>query len=221
MQGVIACLAGERDAEPAWMDVIAVTALATPVHKAGPFEVSHEFTELSGHGSIKTISHSIASRISQPCMRPKIASLIRANPRDPRDTQLRSRKLPNCSPLYPEGTRSGRPCGAVPAARPFASRLAHGAPASGRPPLRCGPCLQHDHLRLRLRPRCRAPSGSNILRLVRPFTRLISLDHEMSQIRGQRAVDTSAPPSRPSGRRGSHRCGGLSRPASSPSRSGG
>jgi hypothetical protein len=37
------------------MNAIAVTAPAAPIDEAGPFEVGHQFAELSGHGGIKTI----------------------------------------------------------------------------------------------------------------------------------------------------------------------
>ncbi len=48
-------LAGEGDAETAWMVEIAMTALASAIDETGAFEVGDQFPEFSGHSSIKTI----------------------------------------------------------------------------------------------------------------------------------------------------------------------
>ena len=61
MAGVGARLTGKGDADTTRMDEITVTALPAPVDEAGPFEVGHQFTELSGHASIRTILRDAAS----------------------------------------------------------------------------------------------------------------------------------------------------------------
>ena len=55
MARIGAGLTGKCDAEASWVDEIAMTALAASVNEAGPFEVGHQFAELSRHASIKTI----------------------------------------------------------------------------------------------------------------------------------------------------------------------
>jgi hypothetical protein len=59
--GVGTRLPGERNAEAAGMDEIAVAALPTPVDEAGSFEVGHQLAELPGHDSIKMILWRTAS----------------------------------------------------------------------------------------------------------------------------------------------------------------
>ena len=54
----------EGDAHTLRMDEITVAALSAPVDEAGPFEVGHQFPELFGHGSIRTILGCCASAVS-------------------------------------------------------------------------------------------------------------------------------------------------------------